>query len=63
MKGTESTIGTNVKAAIATDSTSGKKKLYKNFIYSECTFTYVSAYIEKQWKEMSKNIVPTYSDI
>ena len=29
VKGTESTIDTNVKAAIATDATSGKKKLYK----------------------------------
>ena len=63
MKSTESTIDTNVKAAIATDATSGKKKLYKNLIYNEFTFTYVSAYIEKKWKEMSKNIVLTYSDI
>ena len=47
VKGTESIINTNVKAAIATDATSGKKKLYKNFIYNEFTFTYTSAYIEK----------------
>ena len=63
VKGTESTIDTNVKAAIATDATLGKKKLYTNFIYNEFTFTYASSYIEKKWKEMSKNIVLTYSDI
>ena len=61
--GTESANTTNVKAAIETDATSGKKKLYKNFIYKEFTFTYASAYIEKKQKEMSKNIVLTYSDI
>ena len=42
VKGTESTNDTNVKAAIETDATSGKKKLYKNFIYNEFTFTYAS---------------------
>ena len=52
-----------MKAAIETDATSGKKKLYKNFIYNEFTLTYASAYIEKNWKEMSKSIVFTYSDI
>ena len=42
VKGTESTNDTNVKAAIETDATSGKKKLYKNFINNEFTFTYAS---------------------
>ena len=42
VKGTESTNDTNVKAAIEADATSGKKKLYKNFIYNEFTFTYAS---------------------
>ena len=52
--GTESTIDTNVKAATATDATSGKKKLYKNFIYNEFTFTYASAYIEKNGKKCQR---------
>ena len=38
VKGTESTSDTNMKAAIQADATSGKKKLYKNFIYNEFTF-------------------------
>ena len=63
VKGTESTKNSDVKAATETDTTSGKKKLYKNFIYNEFTLIYASAYIEKNWKEMSKNIVLTYSDI
>ena len=42
VKGTESTNDTNVKAAIETDAILGKKKLYKNFIYNEFTFTYAS---------------------
>ena len=40
VKGTDSRNDTNVKAAIETDAISGKKKLYKNFIYNE--FTYAS---------------------
>ena len=63
VKGTESTNDSHVKAAIETDATSSKKTLYKKFIYNEFTLTYASAYIEKKWKEMSKNIVLTYSDI
>ena len=39
---TDSTSDTNVKAAMETDATSGKKMLYKNFIYNEFTFTYAS---------------------
>ena len=54
VKGTESTINTNVKAAIATDATSGKKKLYKNVIYNEFTFTYASSYIEKSGKKCQR---------
>ena len=46
-----------------TDTTSGKKKLNKNFIYNEFTLIYPSSYIDRNWKEMSKYIVPTYSDI
>ena len=42
VKGTESTNDTDVKAALETDATSGKKKLYKTFIYNEFTFTYAS---------------------
>ena len=52
-----------MKDAMAADAKSGKKKLYKNFIYNEFTFTYPSSYIEKKWTEMSRNIVLTYSDI
>ena len=60
VKDTESTINTNVKAAIETDATSGKKKIYKNFIYNQFTFTHASAYIEKMErnvKEYSSNIL------
>ena len=39
---TDSTSNTNMKAAMAADATSGKKKLYKNLIYNEFTFTYAS---------------------
>ena len=63
VKGTDSTKNLDVKAARETDTTSGKKKLYKNFIYNEFTLTYPSAYINRNWKEMSKNIILTYSDI
>ena len=42
VKGTESTSDTNMKAAIEADATSGKNKIYKNFIYNEFTFTYAS---------------------
>ena len=42
VKGMESTNDTNVKAAIEADARSGRKKLYKNFIYNEFTFTYAS---------------------
>ena len=42
------------------DATSGKKNLYKKIIYNEFTFKYASWYIEKKWKDISKNIVLTY---
>ena len=42
VKGTDSTMNTNMKAAIGADATSGKKKLYKNLIYNEFTCTYAS---------------------
>ena len=35
----------NMKDGMAGDATSGKKKLYKHFIYNEFTFTYASSYI------------------
>ena len=61
VKGTESTNDSHVKAAIETDATSGKKKLYKNFIYNEFTLTYAPAYIEKKMdrnvKEYSSHIL------
>ena len=41
----DSTSDTNVKGAMEADAISGKKKLYKNFIYNEFTFTYASWYI------------------
>ena len=39
---TESTSVTNMKPVIEDDVTSGKKNLYKNFIYNEFTFKYAS---------------------
>ena len=49
VKGTghRNTINTNMKAAIETDAISAKKRLYKNIVYNEFTFTYASWYIEK----------------
>ena len=38
----DSTSDTDAKGAMGADATSGKKKLYKNFIYNEFTFTYAS---------------------
>ena len=63
VKGTESTTNSDGKGERETDTTSGKKKLNKNFIYNEFTLIYPSSYIDRNWKEMSKYIVPTYSDI
>ena len=54
IKGTESRNDSHVKAAIETDATSGKKKLYKNFIYNEFTLTSASAYIEKNGKKWQR---------
>ena len=42
VKGTESRSERNMKADLEEDDTSGKKKLYKNLIYNEFTFTYAS---------------------
>ena len=42
----------NMKDAMARDDTSGKKKLYTNFIYNEFTFIYASSYIEKNGQKM-----------
>ena len=44
----------NVKDAMAAYATSGKKKLYQNFIYSEFIFTYASSYIEKNGQKCQK---------
>ena len=60
VKGTGSKSDRNMKAAMEEDDTSGKKTLYKNFIYNKFIFTDASSYIEKKWKDMSKNIVLTY---
>ena len=59
VKGTESRSERNMKADLEEDDTSGKKKLYKNLIYNEFTFTYASWYIEKHGK-ICKKIVLTY---
>ena len=63
VKATVSTENSDDKGEGVSDITSGKKKLNKNFIYNEFTLIYPSSYIDRDWKEMSKNIVPTYSDI
>ena len=42
VKDTESRSDRNMKASVEEDDTSGKKKLYKNLIYNEFTFTYFS---------------------
>ena len=70
------TSSTCVKATVSTETSDGKgegvsdiyircekKKLNKNFICNEFTLIYPSSYIHRNWTEMSKNIVPTYSDI
>ena len=44
----------NMKDGMARDDTSGKKKLYKNFIYNEFTFTYASSYIDKNGQKCQK---------
>ena len=51
---TDSTSDTNVKVTMAADATSGKKKLYKNIIYNEFTFTYTSSYIERNVEKCKK---------
>ena len=42
VKGKESRSDRNMKAAMEEDYTSGKKRLYKNLIYNEFTFTFAS---------------------
>ena len=44
----------NMTDGMAGDDTSGKKKLYKNFIYNEFTFTYASSDIEKMYRNVKK---------
>ena len=51
---TYGTTDTNVKDAMTADATSGEKKLYKNFIYNEFTFTYASSYVEKMDRNVKK---------
>ena len=51
---TESRCERNVKDDLEEDDTSGKKKLYRNLIYNEFTFTYTSGYIEKHGKICKK---------
>ena len=52
----DSRSDTNVKGAMEADATSGKNKLYKNFIYNELTLTYASAYIEKMVRNIKEYI-------
>ena len=63
VKATVSTENSDGKGEGVSDITSGEKKLNKNFICNEFTLIYPSSYIHRNWTEMSKNIVPTYSDI
>ena len=51
VKGTESTIDTNVKAAIATDAMSGKKKLIQK-LYIQWIYIYICIFI--YWKKNGK---------
>ena len=44
----------NMTDGMPGDDTSGKKKLYKNFIYNRFTFTYASSYIEKMDRNVKK---------
>ena len=44
----------NMKDGQARDDKPGKKKLYKNFIYNEFTYTYPSSYIEKMDRNVKK---------
>ena len=44
----------NTKDGMARDDTSGKKMLYKNFIYNEYTCTCASSYIEKMDRNVKK---------
>ena len=50
----DSTSDTNMNGAMEADATSGKNKLYKNFIYNEFTFTCVLVYIEKNGKKCQR---------
>ena len=45
---------TNMTDGIVGDHTSGQKKLYKNFIYNESTFTYPSSDIEQMDRNVKK---------
>ena len=59
---TESTSVTNMKPAIEEDATSGKKTYIKT-LYAMNLHLNMHLDILKKWKEMSKNIVITYSHI
>ena len=50
----DGTSDTNVKDTMAAVATSCKKKLYKNFICNEFTFTYASSYTEKMDRNVKK---------
>ena len=45
---------TNMTDGMAGDDTSGKKKLYTNFIYNEFTFTYAFPDIEQMDRNVKK---------
>ena len=53
VKGTASTINTNVKAAIEADATSGKKS-YTKTLYTMNLHLHMHLDILKKWKDMSK---------
>ena len=44
----------NMTDGMAGDDTSGKKKLYKNLIYNEFTFTYASSDLQKNGQKCQK---------
>ena len=63
VKATKCTETSHGKGEGELDIPTGEKTLNKHFICNEFTLIYPSSYIHRNWTEMSKNIVPTYSDI
>ena len=50
----DGTSDRKMKDAMAADATSCKKKLYKNFIHNEFTFTYASSYLDNTDRNVKK---------